>query len=803
MTAVETIEKPRKRSRRTRDQEVVDLAVLPVRDRVLYPQMVTPLPVGRPGSLRAIEYALSHDQTIFIVAQKDPEQDEVGPDDLYAVGSESVIGRVLKLPDGNSSVLVQGQRRMRAIEFFKEEQMLRVRAVPLPDADSPPDAAADLMKHVLGVFEQCVKLNKNLPEDAYVAAMNVDTAGRLADLIASTVDLDTPTRQGLLEILDPVMRLERVNTLLAKELSLLELESQIQSDVQKEVDRSQREFFLREQLKTIEKELGEIESGNKDVDELREKIAKSGMPEPVAQRARKELERLQVMPSAAPEVGVIRTYIDWLVALPWSNRTEDRLDIKEAARVLEEHHHGLTKVKERILEYMAVRKLSPKMRSPILCFVGPPGVGKTSLGRSIATALGRKFVRVSLGGVRDEAEIRGHRRTYVGALPGRIIQTMRQAGSVNPVFMLDEVDKLGMDFRGDPSSALLEVLDPEQNAHFSDHYLEVPYDLAQVIFIATANQLDPIPPPLRDRMEVIDLPGYIEEEKLAIARKFLVSRQLAEHGLQPGHLRFTDGALRRIIGDYTREAGVRNLEREIANICRKIARRIAENTVPASDAAGAVPAALESEPVVIAAATLPKYLGPRQFTSNAAEERDEIGVATGVTWSPVGGDLMAVEVTLLEGRGNLILTGQLGETMRESAQAAFSYTRSRARALDLPDSFHEKTDVHIHFPSGGIPKDGPSAGITVASALVSAATRRPVRRDVAMTGEITLRGRVLPIGGVKEKVLAAHRAGIRRFILPDRNRKDVLDVPADVQRQMEFIFVDHMDAVLPVAVHER
>ncbi len=803
MTAVETIEKPRKRARRGRDQDVVELAVLPVRDRVLYPQMVTPLPVGRPGSLRAIEYALSHDQTIFIVAQKDPEQDDVGPNDLYGVGSESVIGRVLKLPDGNSSVLVQGQRRMRAIEFFKEEQMLRVRAVPLPDNDSPQDAAADLMKQVLGVFEQCVKLNKNLPEDAYVAAMNVETPGRLADLIASTVDLDTPTRQALLEILDPVMRLERVNTLLAKELSLLELESQIQSDVQKEVDRSQREFFLREQLKTIEKELGEIESGNKDVDELREKIAKSGMPEPVAQRAQKELERLQVMPSAAPEVGVIRTYIDWLVALPWSDRTEDRLDIKEAARVLEEHHHGLTKVKERILEYMAVRKLSPKMRSPILCFVGPPGVGKTSLGRSIATALGRKFVRVSLGGVRDEAEIRGHRRTYVGALPGRIIQTMRQAGSVNPVFMLDEVDKLGMDFRGDPSSALLEVLDPEQNAHFSDHYLEVPYDLSQVIFIATANQLDPIPPPLRDRMEVIDLPGYIEEEKLAIARKFLVARQLAEHGLQPGHLRFTDGALRRIIADYTREAGVRNLEREIANICRKIARRIAETTLPATEVAGAAPAALESEPVVIAAATLQKYLGPRQFTSNAAEERDEIGVATGVTWSPVGGDLMAVEVTLLEGRGTLILTGQLGETMRESAQAAFSYTRSRARALDLPDSFHEKTDVHIHFPSGGIPKDGPSAGITVATALVSAATRRPVRRDVAMTGEITLRGRVLPIGGVKEKVLAAHRAGIRRFILPDRNRKDVLDVPADVQRQMEFIFVDHMDAVLPVAVHER
>ncbi|HET7771301.1 MAG TPA: endopeptidase La [Chloroflexota bacterium] len=794
MAAVDVLEKPRRRSRRPKESEVVELAVLPVRDRVLYPQMVTPLPVGRPGSLRAIEHALTRDQTIFIVAQKDPEQDEVGPDDLYPVGTESVIGRVLKLPDGNSSVLVQGQRRMRAIEFIRDEQMLRVRAVPLPDKEREPADSAELMKNVLAVFEQCVKLNKNLPEDAYVAAMNVDSPGRLADLVASTVDLDTPTRQGLLEILDPVDRLERVSQLLSKELSLLELESQIQSDVQKEVDRSQREFFLREQLKTIEKELGEIESGNKDVDELREKIAKAGMPEAVEQRARKELERLQLMPSAAPEVGVIRTYVDWLVALPWSTRTDDRLDIKEAANVLEEHHHGLSKVKERILEYMAVRKLSPKMRSPILCFVGPPGVGKTSLGRSIATALGRKFVRVSLGGVRDEAEIRGHRRTYVGALPGRIIQTMRQAGSVNPVFMLDEVDKLGMDFRGDPSSALLEVLDPEQNSHFSDHYLEVPFDLSQVIFIATANVLDPIPPPLRDRMEVIDLPGYIEDEKLSIAKRFLVARQLAEHGLTPEHVRFTDGALRRIISDYTREAGVRNLEREIANVCRKIARRVAETskegTAPPPD-----------EPTVINPAALARYLGPKQFTSNAAEERDEVGVATGVTWSPVGGDLMAVEVSLLEGKGNLILTGQLGETMRESAQAAFSYARSRARALELPDSFHEKTDVHIHFPSGAIPKDGPSAGITVATALVSAATRRPVKREVAMTGELTLRGRVLPIGGLKEKVLAAHRAGIRRFILPDRNRKDLVDVPADVQRQMEFIFVDHMDAVLPVALH--
>ncbi|HEX2516772.1 MAG TPA: endopeptidase La, partial [Chloroflexota bacterium] len=733
------------------------------------------------------------DQTVFIVAQRDAEQDEVEPADLFSVGTEAVIGRVLKLPDGNSSVLVQGQRRMKVVEFVQLEPMMVVRAVPLPDEGGEPGgpvaerggASETLMKGVLSLFEKCVKLNRNLPEDAYVAAMNVQSPGRLADLIASTIDLDAPRRQELLEELDPVERLQLVDVLLTKELSLLEMESQIHSEVQKEVDQSQREFFLREQLKTIQKELGEIESGSKDVDELREKIDQAGMPEAVAERANKELERLHLMPSAAPEVGVIRTYIEWLVALPWSVRTEDNLDIRGAADVLDEHHFGLAKVKERILEYMAVRKLSPKMRTPILCFVGPPGVGKTSLGRSIAAALGRKFVRVSLGGVRDEAEIRGHRRTYVGALPGRIIQTMRQAGTVNPVFMLDEVDKLGMDFRGDPSSALLEVLDPEQNVHFSDHYLEVPYDLSQVIFIATANQLDPVPPPLRDRMEVIELAGYVEEEKLAIARRFLVPRQLAEHGLTPAHLRFTDGALRRIIREYTREAGVRNLEREVANICRKVARGVADvlpdapPVAPPQDASEA-PAEAASEqkqeqeqeqapvpeqPVVVNAGALPRYLGPRRFASGVAEEQDQVGVATGLTWSPVGGDVTPVEVSLLEGKGNLILTGQLGDVMRESAQAALSYTRSRGHALHLPEQFHDQVDVHIHFPAGGQPKDGPSAGITVATALVSAATRRAVHKDVAMTGEITLRGRVLPIGGVKEKVLAAHRAGIRTLIL--------------------------------------
>lgn len=866
----------RRRGRRSQGPEVVELAVLPVRDRVLYPQMVTPLPVGRPASLRAVEYALAHDQTIFIVAQRDAEQDEVGPSDLYTVGTEAVIGRVLKLPDGNSSVLVQGQRRMKAVNFVQLDPLLKVSAMPLPDAMEQTPEAEALMKSVLALFEQCVKLNKNLPDDAYVAAMNMDHPGRLADLIASTVDLDAPTRQEILEVLDPRARLEKVNLLLTRELSLLELESQIHSEVQKEVDQNQREYFLREQLKTIQKELGEIESASKETEDLKAKIAEAGMPPSVEERARKELDRMLMMPSAAPEVGVIRTYLDWLLALPWKQRTEDQLDIKHAAALLDEHHHGLPKVKERILEYMAVRKLSPTMRSPILCFVGPPGVGKTSLGRSIAGALGRKFARVSLGGVRDEAEIRGHRRTYVGALPGRIVQTMRQAGTINPVFMLDEVDKLGADFRGDPSSALLEVLDPEQNAHFSDHYLEVPYDLSQVIFIATANQLDPVPPPLRDRMEIIELPGYVEEEKLSIARQFLVPRQLGEHGLATHHLRFTDGALRRVIREYTREAGVRNLERELANICRKVARRVADGSPapaapspqPALPEAGAeaetardgretpetpeappgpqvprapgrdappapemreqpeeslpAPAAAPPEgeaagagiplndgeapntthqPVVVSATMLPRYLGPRQFTSAVAEERDEVGVATGVYWSPVGGDLVSVEVSLLEGKGNIILTGQLGDVMRESARAALSYTRSRAAGLHLPENFHEKTDIHIHVPSGGTPKDGPSAGITMATALVSAATGRPAHKDVAMTGEITLRGRVLPIGGLKEKVLAAYRAGIRVLVLPDKNRKDLVEVPDEVQRHMEFVFVDHMDAVLPVGLH--
>jgi len=644
------------------------------------------------------------------------------------------------------------------------------------------------MREVLSSFEKVVQLSRHLGNDAYVAALNIDEPGWLADFITASLELPVAQRQELLEALEPATRLQKVGILLAKQLDIMELESQIHTQVQQQVDKSQREYFLREQMKQIQKELGETDAQARQYNELKEKIEAATMPEVVSTKAMEELERLSQQPPMSPEVGMIRTYLDWLIALPWTKATEDNLDIKRAAIVLDENHYGLPKVKERILEYMAVRKLAAeKLRSPILCFVGPPGVGKTSLGRSIAQALGRKFVRISLGGIRDEAEIRGHRRTYIGSLPGRIIQTMRTASTINPVFMMDEIDKVGLDFRGDPSAALLEVLDPEQNCAFSDHYLDVPYNLSKVLFITTANVTESILPALQDRMEVIELPGYIEEEKLQIARRFLVPKQVAEHGLQPKQLRFVDGALRRIIREYTHEAGVRNLEREIANICRKVAKKVAENG---------------KAPTVVTNEAIPKYLGPQKFFWGTAEEHDEVGVATGVVWTEAGGDTTTIEVTLMEGKGNLLLTGQLGDVMKESAQAALSYTRSRAQQFAIDPKTFEQTDIHIHVPAGAIPKDGPSAGITMATALTSAFTRRPVRRDLAMTGEITLRGRVLPVGGLREKVLAAHRAGIKTFVLPKKNIKDLTEVPADVQRALNFVYVERMDEVLPVALLE-
>jgi len=765
---------------------LAEYPVLPVRDTVVFPHMVTPLFVGRDRSLKAVEAALTSDSSIIVVSQKDPEVQDPDPEDLYNIGTEVTIARTLRMPDGTTSILGQGNQRVRILDFVATEPFLQARVMPLIEIADGSVSTEALIRAVLALFEKCVQLNPNMPDDAYVAAMNVDEPGWLADLIASIIELDVPDRQGILETIDPAVRLQKLSLLLAKELDVLELQSQIHTQVQEEVDKSQREYFLREQLKVIQNELGESDTYTQEINELRERVAEMEIPEEARAKAEKELNRLSSMPPMSPEVGIIRTYLDWLLELPWTEATEDQMDIRSAAKVLDASHFGLPKAKERILEYIAVRKLAAdKMRSPILCFVGPPGTGKTSLGRSIAEALGRKFVRVSLGGIRDEAEIRGHRRTYIGALPGRIIQTMRRAGTINPLFMLDEIDKLGLDFRGDPAAALLEVLDPEQNHSFSDHYLDVPYNLSKVMFITTANYLDPVPPALRDRMEVIGFPGYIEEEKLEIARRFLIPRQLEENGISSHRLRFSEGALRHIIREYTFEAGVRNLEREIANICRKVARRIAENR-PA--------------PRQVTVQSLHKFLGPPRFTFGITEEQDEIGVATGIAVTEAGGDLLSVEVSIMEGKGNLTLTGQLGEIMQESAQAALSYARANARQLGIDPKDFDRFDIHIHVPEGAIPKDGPSAGITMATALISALSQRPVHRDVAMTGEITLRGRVLPIGGFKEKVLAAHRAGVKTILLPLKNKKDMVDIPRKVQRNLNFVFVGRMDEVLPVAL---
>ncbi len=782
---------PKKKSGENKPAPVVEdisnlpvFALVPVRDTIIFPHLMSPLIVGRESSIRAVEAAMANNQRVVVFLQRDPEIQDPKPADLYTLGTEVSLGRMLRMPDGTTSVFAQGNTRVRLVETLQLEPFLRVRVAPIFESFEKSMPTEALMRAVLALFEKTVRLSQNLPDDAYVAAMNADTPGWLADLVASALNMEIAQRQELLETLDPITRLQKISILLAKEVDVLELQNKIHSQVQDEVDKTQREYYLREQMRVIQHELGENDPQAREVGELREKIIAAGMPPEVKEKAEHELERLAQMPSAAPEVGVIRTYVDWLLALPWIKTTTDNLDISAAAKLLDEQHYGLKKAKERILEYMAVRKLAAeKMRSPILCFVGPPGTGKTSMGRSIAQALGRTFVRVSLGGIHDEAEIRGHRRTYIGALPGRILQTMKRAATINPVFMLDEVDKIGADFRGDPSAALLEVLDPEQNYAFSDHYLDVPYDLSKVMFITTANMLDPVPPALRDRMEVIEFPGYIEEEKVVIAKQFLIPRQKEEHGLGESP-KFSDDAIRSLIREYTYEAGVRNLEREIANICRKVARMIAEN---------------KRVPAQITQQSLFKYLGPTQFTFGIAEEKDEVGVATGVAVSEAGGDTMAVEVTLMRGKGGLMLTGQLGDVMQESAQAAVSYSRTHAQQLGLKVNF-DKIDIHIHVPEGAIPKDGPSAGITIATALISALSHRAVHKDVAMTGEITLRGRVLPIGGLRDKVLAAHRAGLKTMLIPMKNKKDMVDVPKKVLREMNFVYVERMDQVLPVAL---
>jgi ATP-dependent Lon protease len=725
---------------------------------------------------------------LLVVAQRDPDLQEPGPEDLYSVGTEFAVGRVLRMPDGSTNVLGQGRQRMQIVGVVHTQPYIRVRALPIFEPGVRANTVEALMRAVLGLFERCVELSPTLPSDAYIAAMNSDEPGALADFITSVLDLEVEQRQEVLETIDPASRLHRLSVLLGRELDVLELENRIHTQVQQTMEQSQREYFLREQMQAIQDELGESDSQTQEIRELWERITSARMSEVAQKKAEKELERLSMMPPGSPEIGVITTYLDWLVELPWHEASVDNTDIAHAESVLEAHHYGLPKAKERILEHIAVRKLAgDKMRTPILCFLGPPGTGKTSLGRSIAMALGRKFVRVSLGGIRDEAEIRGHRRTYIGAMPGRIIQTMRTAQSVNPVFMLDEVDKIGIDFRGDPSAALLEVLDPEQNYDFSDNYLDVPYDLSNVLFITTANLLYTIPPALEDRMEVIRFPGYIEEEKLEIARRFLIPRQMEEHGLAGRDLSMSDQAVSAMIQEYTYEAGVRNLERSIANVCRKIARRVAEGKSP---------------PARVTKSSLARYLGPPEFSPGLAQDQDEIGVATGIAWTEGGGDLMMVEVTLMEGKGSLTLTGQLGEVLQESAQAALSYARSHAQGLGFDDLDFDKLDIHIHLPEGAIPKDGPSAGVTLATALISALTGRPVRRDLGMTGEITLRGRVLPVGGLREKLLAAHRAGLKTVLLPKKNKKDLVDIPRRAKRDLNLILVERMEEVLAEALTE-
>ncbi len=765
---------------------LIEALVLPLRDLVVFPRMVSPLFVGREASLLAVQEAQLRNQTVIGLTQSDPEVEEPSTKDFLPVGVEMAVGRLLHMPDGSSSALVQGRRRVEVVEFLRVKPYIKVRARVLSEPQTADRQTQALMRSVLDLFERCVQLDRSIPEEAHLFAMNISEPGWLADMIATSLAFNFVEKQSLLLMTDPRLRLQRINKLLAEEVDVLELEDEIHSRVQNEVDKSQREFYLREQMKQIQTELGEGDIFTRDVSELRQKIEKMALPDEVRRAAMKELERLNQMPPMAPEVGIIRTYLDWILELPWTNSTEDNLDVKNASKILERDHYGLKKPKERILEYIAVRSLKPKKeRQPILCFVGPPGTGKTSLGRSIAEALGRKFVRVSLGGVRDEAEIRGHRRTYIGALPGRIIQTMKRAGTANPLFMLDEIDKLYSDFRGDPASALLEVLDPEQNNTFSDHYLELPFDLSKVMFVTTANYLGPIPPALLDRMEVIEFPGYIEEEKLAIAEKYLIPRQMNENGIDELGVKFETAALQRIIREYTFEAGVRNLEREIGRVCRKIARMKAES---------------KKHPDVVTPELIEKFLGPPQFFLTEAERKDEVGVATGLAWTENGGEIMFVEVAILDGKGGMQITGQVGDVMQESAQAGLTYLKSRAGVFNIPNDVFDRLDIHMHLPEGAIPKDGPSAGITMTTAVISAFTGRPVFKDVAMTGEITLRGRVLPIGGVREKVLAAHRAGLKTVIIPERNVKDLVDVPKQVQKDLRIVPVRHMDQVLEIAL---
>ena len=755
---------------------------------MVFPHMISPVFLDDEAAALAIDAAQAENKTAVALFWSD-EGDEDDPLSRFLpIGMEMAVGRMLSLQRGEHSALVQGRRRVEVLAIIETQPYFVVEVRPVTDNFRMTRHMNALMRTSRNLFERCVALNDSLPEEAHLFSINISDPGWLADMITTSLPLTNQTRQTLMTVVHPADRLKQVNQILAEELDVLELEDEIQTQVQTEVDRSHREYYLREQMKAIQSELGEDDLWSQEVRSLGERIDNLDLPEAVKTQANRELQRLQQMPPMVPEVGIIRTYLDWILDLPWTQTTEDNLDVVHAMTVLEQDHYGLNKAKDRIIEYLAIRSLRPKrLHQPILCFVGPPGTGKTSLGKSIASALGREFVRLSLGGVRDEAEIRGHRRTYIGAMPGRIIQTMRRAGTKNPLFMLDEIDKLGADFRGDPSSALLEVLDPEQNYAFSDHYLEVDYDLSGVIFITTANTLGTIPPALLDRMELIEFSGYIEDEKIEIAKRFLVPRQLEETGLDDEGIQYMDPSLMKIIREYTFEAGVRNFEREIGRVLRKIARLKTEN---------------KRYPKRITPQAIRNFLGPQQFFETEAEGEDEVGVATALAWTENGGEIMPVEVLILDGKGNLQITGQIGDVMQESAQAALSYIKSRADHLKIDHDLFENVDVHLHVPEGAIPKDGPSAGITITAAMISALTGRPSYHLVGMTGEITLRGRILPVGGIREKVLASHRAGLKKVIIPERNSKDLEDIPKAVLRDITLVPVKHMDEVLTVALHD-
>jgi len=763
------------------------LPMMPIRDVVIFPHFMTPFVVGRESSIRALEDALAGDKKIFLVAQHDASVDDPKPNEIYTMGTVSNIIQSLKLPDGNIKVLVEGVERGKVVKVTSEEGYFRVTVKTFVHRAVSTPSLEQLVQRVTSLFEQYVKLSQNLNYETMIAAVKVDEVGKLTDTVAANLNISLEEKQELLEILDPVDRLTRLADILDIEIEKLNVDRTIQGRVKRQMERAQREYYLNEKIKAIQKELGRNEKS--EIDELKKKIETAGMTKDAHEKAMAELRRLEMMPPMSAESTVSRNYLDWLLGVPWKTKSREIRDIQRAEKILEEDHYGLEKIKERILEFLAVRQLVKTPKGSILCFVGPPGVGKTSLGRSIARATGRKFVRLSLGGVRDEAEIRGHRRTYIGALPGQIIQMMKKATTINPIFLLDEIDKMSMDFRGDPSAALLEVLDPEQNHMFMDHYLDVEYDLSKVFFITTANVTHTIPQPLQDRMEILRLSGYTEPEKVEIAKRFLVRKQREAAGLKESNLTLTDDAITSVIRGYTHEAGVRNLEREIANICRKVARKVVKDGK-----------ALE---VTVKAEDLQEYLGVIKFRDTRSEEKNEVGLATGLAWTEVGGQILHIETTIMPGKGKLILTGKLGEVMQESGQAALSFVRSRAARLGLDPDFYRRIDIHIHIPEGSIPKDGPSAGITLATSMVSALTKIPVRRDLAMTGEITLRGKVLPIGGVKEKVLAAHRASHQTILLPRDNEKDLPDIPDNIQREVNIRFVDTVDEVLELALEQK